>query len=152
MTQKIQGKTRILGASSKTISRSYTFTLNNYTQNEINSLLKQFAPAFLFAFQEEIGKNGTPHLQGVVKWKNARSFMSMKKINKRAHWEKCRSIKASILYCIKEDTRNGRIFTFNCDKYIIGTTRKIDFKEWHANFKRILTKKILASYKNNETF
>ncbi len=118
MTQKTQVDTRKIHDLGNTRSRSWVFTFNNYTENDIVSLLTQFTQANLFIFQEEIGgKNNTPHLQGVVKWNNARTFKSMKKLNNKIHWEKCKNIKASVIYCSKEDTRNGKQWSNNIEKY-----------------------------------
>lgn len=99
-------------------SRSYCFTFNNYATNDISNLLYDFINADLYCFQEEIGKSGTPHLQGVVKWKNQRSFSSMRKINRKIHWEHCKFLKESVLYCSKDDTRSGEIWKYNVSKYL----------------------------------
>ncbi len=129
MTQITQVKTKEKLDRGNTRSRSWCFTLNNYTQLEINNIITQFTPAFLYMFQEEIGKNKTPHLQGVVKWKYATSFQKMKKINKRFHIEKCRDIKASVLYCSKKETRSGKQWSQRCEKYI-----DLTLQEKHENF------------------
>lgn len=89
-------------------SRSYAFTLNNYTKDEIGTLEQEFLEAAEYGMQEETGKDGTPHLQGFIRYKNPVSFNHVKKLLKRAHWEKAKSIKACRAYCSKEDTRTGR--------------------------------------------
>ncbi len=96
-------------------SRSWCFTLNNYTIDNINTLTH---PDFIlivnkFCFQEEIGKNENKHLQGVINFKSARHFETMKKLLPKAHWEQCRNLKRSLMYCSKEETRNGKIYTHN---------------------------------------
>lgn len=89
-------------------SKHWCFTLNNYKEIDIqvicsNSSIKRYV------FQEEIGEKGTPHLQGylefITKKRPVSEFKSFK-----AHWEKCRKVKESIIYCQKADTRSGRIF------------------------------------------
>lgn len=91
----------------------WCFTLNNYTDSEISDLLGELKNVKLcksYIFQEETGEEGTAHLQGYVEFaKKARPLESIP--NKRIHWEKCRSPKASIAYCSKEDTRTGKIYT-----------------------------------------
>lgn len=94
--------------NTKSKSRAYCFTINNYTDEEIGTLEQEFTLAVDYAMQEEVGKEGVTHLQGFIRYKNPRSFASMKKLCPRAHWEKTRSCKASKLYCSKEDTRNGK--------------------------------------------
>ncbi len=95
--------------------RNWVFTLNNYTKKDIGTFfdLKLMQNLKSFCFQEEMGENGTPHLQGVLAYKNAISFNSVKKIHPLAHWEKCKNLKASLQYCSKADTRIGRTYTWN---------------------------------------
>lgn len=82
-------------------SRGYVFTLNNYTEEEINSL-KLCGSKYLI-FGKEIGENGTPHLQGYVYWNCLKSLKQMKKINGRAHWEIQKgSFEQAIEYCKKD--------------------------------------------------
>ncbi len=147
LTQKKNTKTHDLG---NTRSRSWVFTFNNYTENDIISLLTQFTPSFLYRFQEEIGKNNTAHLQGVVKFNNAKTFKSMKKINQKIHWEKCNNIKASILYCSKTDTKSGRSWEKNIEKYIpiTNSQRKKLFEKWLTLYKS----KVLTNMKKNIKF
>lgn len=98
------------GAAGNTKSRAWFFTLNNYSKEEITQLLKNLEESE-FVFQEETGESGTPHLQGVCRWKNAMSFKSMQKKIARAHLEKCKSFAKAINYCTKIDTRTGEIYT-----------------------------------------
>lgn len=113
MAQVNMGDNKIVILSRK--ARNWIFTLNNYTENNVAQILalKANPKLKILVFQEEIGENGTPHLQGVLAYENAVSFSSVKKILPRAHWEKCRSLKASLAYCSKEDTRNGKLYTHN---------------------------------------
>ncbi len=96
-------------------ARNWCFTLNNYSHIDIgtffNLSLQQNVKQF--CFQKEIGENKTPHLQGVIAYTNAVSFNSVKKIHPLAHWEKCKSLKASLAYCSKADTRVGKTYTWN---------------------------------------
>lgn len=66
--------------------RDYPFTLNNWTTDELN-IIKDINCKYLVIGQE-IGDNGTPHLQGYIEFKNPISFMSIKKkLGNRAHIE-----------------------------------------------------------------
>lgn len=88
--------------------RCYTFTLNNYTEEDIEKIL---ACGAKYVFQEEKGEEkGTEHLQGILSFENAVSFNTVKKLLPRAHWEVCKNKRASIIYCSKENTRNGRMW------------------------------------------
>ena len=84
--------------------RGYVFTLNNYSEEEVECLRKLQGYKYLI-FGKEVGENGTPHLQGYVYWKNAKSFSSCKKtLGNRFHIEVQRgSCEQAIDYCKKED-------------------------------------------------
>lgn len=106
-----QSKTKVSGNTKPrptTRSRQWTFTLNNYKKEDIKNFCMLNAE---YVFQEETGEQGTPHLQGVVIFKNARTLSSMKRLEGRTHWEVCRDKSASIVYCSKDDTRTGQIYT-----------------------------------------
>jgi len=89
-------------------SRGWTFTLNNYTPEDVKNI-EGFECQFLF--QEETGESGTKHLQGMLYFKNAVSFNSIRNLLPRAHIEKMKNKIASIKYCSKEDTRSGKIYS-----------------------------------------
>ncbi len=96
-------------------ARSWCFTLNNYTKECIVSLSHNKwnnMEINKYVFQEEIGEKKTPHLQGVVQFKNQVSFTSLKEFHNKIRWSKCRNLQASMKYCSKEDTRNGEIYTY----------------------------------------
>ncbi len=90
--------------------RSYCFTWNNYTVENIDTLTQSFIEigAKKYIFQEEIGEeNNVPHLQGVVCFRNPIWFNTLKRIDSRVHWEACRDLKGSIKYCSKTKTRKN---------------------------------------------
>lgn len=123
MAQSTQKKTGVCNTKIQTPSaakaRNWTFTLNNYTRVHIDNLLTLDC---LYVFQEETGEKGTPHLQGLLVFKNAVSFNSVKRLIPTAHIEKCKNKNASIRYCSKEDSRTGGIYTNMTDKTYFGTT------------------------------
>ena len=60
-------------SSSRNRARTWCFTLNNYTEEDSVSLSHNKwndMEITKLVFQEEIGEKGTPHLQGVVQFKN----------------------------------------------------------------------------------
>lgn len=96
-------------------AKRWVFTLNNYTNEDIRTILFVFQ-TFIYVFQEEIGeKKKTPHLQGMVIFpKKLRPFTLT--LDRRICWEKMKGTPAqAILYCMKEDTRkkNGRFWYKN---------------------------------------
>lgn len=88
-------------------SRHWFCTANNYNDETIKILLSTGANCY--AFQEEKGDEGTPHLQGVFSFKNARFWSSMdKKTNGKVYWAPCRNVQAARNYCTKKETRSGK--------------------------------------------
>jgi len=69
--------------------RGWCFTLNNYTADEyagVRSLHARERTAYV-CFAPEIAASGTPHLQGYVRFQNARGLSSVRIDIPRAHWE-----------------------------------------------------------------
>jgi len=96
---------------SRNRNRNWCFTINNYSLNDID-LMEGCGEFATYLFQEEKGENGTPHLQGYIEFKDAKTLSSLKKIHPTAHWEKrLGSRKQAIAYCCKKDSRNGEIYT-----------------------------------------
>jgi len=75
-------------------SRFTCFTLNNYKQEHIDKLAKLVSDgeARYIVFQEEIGANGTPHLQGYVEFGGAVGWNRLNTlVGCKAHLEKRQS-------------------------------------------------------------
>lgn len=107
------GNTKASGEKEPRVPASihWCFTYNNYTQKNIEELIETFRDGSIhYLFQEETGENGTPHLQGFVKFPSKSRPMEKIK-DKNIHWEKCKNVNASIKYCCKEDTRTGEIYS-----------------------------------------
>lgn len=115
--------------------RSYTFTLNNYMQSEIENIVN--GEGFEYVFQEETGKEGTPHLQGGIYYKNQVAFSTIKKLLPRAHIEPCRNWHATKNYCSKGETRTGSIYT-NIENFVD------NFKNGSLSSPKIVEKKNLS--------
>ena len=66
-------------------ARIWCFTLNNPNPSELSQLSQEkfFGGSQIIKYlaQEEVGDNGTPHLQGTVQFKNQVDFSTLKKIN-----------------------------------------------------------------------
>lgn len=129
VAQTIEGRnTNNNRPSTRSKSRNWAFTLNNYMEADIKNLINSGTS---YIFQEETGKEGTPHLQGTIILQQPQALSYMKKINPRAHWEICRNKFASINYCQKGLTRTGKLFS-NMDlpdlRGSIGTAQK-NFEE-----------------------
>jgi len=82
--------------------RNYCYTLNNYTLEEYNAL--QTVECKYQIIGKEIGEKGTPHLQGFISFKSARSFNAVRKLMKRWYIEPCKgNAESNIKYCMKEN-------------------------------------------------
>lgn len=91
-------------------AKSWVFTLNNYTQEQINKLKQlECSKVPLIVFQSEVGESGTPHLQGVIKFDTKRrpiGFVGIKEI----HFEKMRgTINEACAYASKDDTHDNKV-------------------------------------------
>lgn len=85
----------------KTKFSNFCFTLNNWTEEEYEQLRN--IPCVYKLLGKEVGKNGTPHIQGYLHFKNERSFNATRKLMKRWHLDGCRgNIWENIDYCSKE--------------------------------------------------
>lgn len=88
------------------------FTLNNHTDDEVFQLIEFCKNRTKnYAFQEERGESGTPHLQGCFQLKSKCRLEGVKKLLPRAHWEHTKLQKASEWYCLDITKRDGREWT-----------------------------------------
>lgn len=86
----------------KTRSRSWCFTLNNYTDDDV-SLLNQVQCQYI-VYGYEIGESGTPHLQGFIYFAEAKTLSTLKKkVHSTAHFESARGTPQQASdYCKKD--------------------------------------------------
>jgi len=86
-------------------SRSYCFTINNYQEDDIIDCWGLFYDhnAKYTVWGYEVGEEGTPHIQGYVRFAEARHFTAVKKMIPKAHIEVQKgSNDQAIDYCLKE--------------------------------------------------
>lgn len=78
------------------------FTLNNYTPEEV--ITCDTIACKYIVYGKEVGESGTPHLQGLVVWNNAKTFSAAKKaISSRIHLEVMKGTHEQAReYCIKD--------------------------------------------------
>lgn len=85
--------------------KRFCFTVNNYVEDELDSLRTRLQKEARYAiFGKEIGKEGTPHLQGYVSLrKNVRIKGAKKLVGDRAHIEKAEGTEQQNFdYCSKD--------------------------------------------------
>lgn len=121
-------------------SRKYCFTLNNYTLNEVEQIIRDFGSDKYVIGCEIAPETSTPHLQGYLEFKNPRSFKSVKKLLPRAHIEKARgSTKQNYEYCTKDGEFKTNIdMRTPQDKLKEACMREYENVSWHSWQKQIL--------------
>lgn len=137
-TQGVLGNTK-----TKTLrARGWCFTLNNWTSEEKEKLETYgHTHTVRFVIGQEVGsKKGTEHLQGYFYHKNAVTFIRMKKLSDRAHWEVSKgSPEQNFTYCTKDNDFIQKGFekkpVFK-DELAARLLKKYDgvvWKEWQQN-------------------
>ncbi len=92
-------------------AKAWCFTLNNYTENELGALVQLFSSLdekYYFIVGEEVGEQGTPHLQGYIEKKTGRfrplPLFEVKRNNVQCmHFEKAKGNRTqNYKYCSKD--------------------------------------------------
>jgi len=82
-------------------SRNFVFTLNNYTEADVQKFLGYECKYVCFG--KEVGESGTPHLQGYICFKDQRTLNTLKKVDPKAHWEASKGLPSQAAdYCKKD--------------------------------------------------
>lgn len=82
-------------------SRGFCFTINNYTDKQIDQLLDMHADYIVFGF--EVGAKGTPHVQGYVHFATQRYASPVRRLITGAHWEHANGTpEQNAAYCKKD--------------------------------------------------
>ncbi len=109
-------------------SRHWFLTFNNYGPDDIKILLG--LGSTMYAFQEEKGEKGTPHLQGVFSFNQPKRWTTLDKATKhKAVWDPARNVAACRNYCTKKATRSGKQWIHG---YTFGKRKVIDPLEGKA--------------------
>lgn len=88
-------------------SRAFVFTINNYTEDDLKPFssdrMKKQCKYYIYGF--EVGKCGTPHIQGYIYFHNQKKFKELKKyFLPRAHIECAHgTVEQNISYTTKDD-------------------------------------------------
>lgn len=86
-------------------AKLWCFTLNNYSESDIASVIKVVSSnsSNKWIIGREVGESGTPHLQGFIHFTKKLRFTQVKKIHNQAHWTKCRGTEIeNVAYCSKD--------------------------------------------------
>jgi len=82
-------------------ARNFTFTWNNYP-TDCETKLRALKGVKYVIYGKEVGKEGTPHLQGTLIYKSLKSEPQVRKDLPGCHVEICLYLEKSITYCKKE--------------------------------------------------
>ncbi len=92
-------------------AKAWCFTLNNYTENELGALVQLFSSldeTYWYIVGEEVGEQGTPHLQGYIEKKTGRfrplpKFEVKRNNTQCMHFEKAKGNRTqNYKYCSKD--------------------------------------------------
>lgn len=116
----------------------WSITINNPTQTDRDALKSPPSFVKLVKYQDEVGDEGTPHIQGCVNTAQVR-FSQVKAWLERAHIEVARDKNALLKYVEKEDTavagtrveERGDFYSMaDALKYIGSKVDKVRYNEW----------------------
>nr|WAE42934.1 MAG: replication associated protein [Cressdnaviricota sp.] len=98
------GNTKLQDLKREKPSKRWVFTLNNYTQKQMAKMASYFdSCAEGYIIGEEVGEEGTPHLQGYVEFKKIMRMSENKELDKKIHWEIAKGDKqTNYNYCSKD--------------------------------------------------
>lgn len=94
-------------------SKNWCFTWNNYNSSIVPKFQTLLDFNGKYIFQEEVGDEGTPHLQGYIEFKEkVRPVSRIPAKEYPIHWEKAKGNKTqNQLYCTKLSTGKGKVYT-----------------------------------------
>lgn len=107
-------------------------TLNNYREEDKASFVANIRPlATYYVYGEEVGENGTPHLQFMVSFVTKKRLTACKKLLPTAHWEikaTGSTFKQASDYCKKGDQSKAEWNLHGSDGPNFGSNARVT--EW----------------------
>ena len=85
---------------------NWFLTWNNYPEGW-KDILGGIGGLKSYCCQPEVGEDGTPHIQGVLVFRNQKLFSTLHRVAVEIHWEKARNLMACKNYCSKLKTAAG---------------------------------------------
>jgi len=123
---------------SKNEAKAWFFTWNNYPVDARDALLQLCQERCTsWAFQSEVGKEGTPHIQGMFVLKKKARWSAFK-LPKEIHWEVSRDPAIAAGYCTKDETHDGSIReVFPRPKVVLKNPIKGELKQWQKDLESL---------------
>lgn len=125
-------------------AKNWCFTFNNYTEEDINTLIETFSSnsskIHQYLFEEEIGEEKTKHLQGFFVFKT-KGRWSQLKLSKKIHFEKMKgTLPQNIEYCSKQNKEDNKFRLWKSANIIIPKPLKIikELRPWQSQLEKRL--------------
>ena len=91
-------------------SATWVFTINNYKEGDLERLTHLDASKYTCIFGEEVGEQGTPHLQGFLRCEKRLMRSNVEKVLGGHAWlDVTHDEEAAIGYCLKEGRIKGNV-------------------------------------------
>lgn len=117
-------------------AKNWCFTLNNYTQADLDRLATPNPEIVYIVYGKEVGQSGTPHLQGTVCFRSRKRLPQIIGIIGQAHCTVTRYLEQSIEYCKKD---NDFIEVGDASDLLIEKGQRSDLEEFKASVKEGVT-------------
>lgn len=128
--------------------KKWCFTFNNYNGDEWDRGLELLAKVTTnFIMAKEVGKEGTPHIQGYCEFKSNKRLSVLKKLwSTKIHWERAKgSRQQNIDYCSKEGIEVYRTFEESLQEFKARLLREckavyedVVWRDWQKSLLSIL--------------
>jgi len=93
--------------------KAWCFTYNNPSESleDFGDALKALKSHSYHFFGTEVGASGTPHYQGYIEFSRLQRLKTLKKFNKKIHWERRKGTQQeAVAYCHKDEGKPGFAF------------------------------------------
>lgn len=120
--------------------RAFTLTWNNPPDTVDTLIPNLMGEGGKWVFQHEKGDSGTHHVQGVVRFANARTLKQVTDIFPKCHIEVCKNWKASVKYCSKSDTAIGEPISNCLPERIKDLFDRSEMADWMIDVEEIISK------------
>ena len=119
-------------------AKFWCFTLNNYTQTDLDRLSSPINGVQYLVYGKEVGASGTPHLQGTVCFQSRKRLSQVIQSIGQCHCTVTRFLSQSIEYCKKD----GDFIEIGEPPDVVGEKgKRSDLEEFKASVKEGVTNK-----------